>query len=70
MADMTTYTHTIEFDDAEAITLRAALASLQEECNLHVANKQAAPWTAYLRSIAGLQAKLANGAQQTSGNPF
>ncbi len=70
-ANMTTYKHTIEFDDTEAITLRAALALLQEECNLHIANKQAAPWKSYLRSIASIQTKLTNGltngAQQTSG---
>ena len=67
---MSTYKHTLEFDDAEAITLRAALALLQEECNLHIANNQAAPWTAYLRSIARLQTKLSNGSQQTSGSTF
>lgn len=67
---MTTYRHPIELDDAEAITLRAALDALQEKCNLHIANKPAAPWTAHLRSIASIQTKLANGAQQTSGNTF
>lgn len=67
---MSTYKHTIELNDSESITLRAALDLLKEECNSQIANKQAAPWKAYLHSIAGMQAKLASGAQQTSGNTF
>lgn len=63
---MTTYKRNIDLDDTEALTLRAALALLQEECNIHIANKQAAPWKAYLRSIASIQNKLSNGAEQTS----
>jgi hypothetical protein len=70
LAEMPTYEHTIELDDAEVIALRETLASLQAECNLHVANKPAAPWSAYLRSIASIRTKLANGAHQTSGNTF
>lgn len=65
---MTTYRQTLELDDTEFIALRAALAVLQVECNLHIENKQAAPWTAYLRSIDLIQTKIATGAQQTSGN--
>lgn len=67
---MTTFKYTIQINDSQAIALRAALDLLKEECNLHIANKQAVPWKAYLHSIASMQAKLANGAQQTSGNTF
>jgi len=62
---MTTYKRYNEFDDTEVITLSSALALLQEECNLHIENKQSAPWKAYLRSIANIQNKLTNGAEQT-----
>ncbi len=67
---MTTTRHTVELSDTETITLRAALALLQAESNLHIANQQAAPWTAYLRSIERIKTQLATGVQQTSGNTF
>lgn len=67
---MTTYSHTIELDDSEWVTVVEALAMLKEECDLQIAKKQGAPYRAHLRSIVSIKKKLDSPGQQMSGNSF
>ena len=68
---MTTFKYAIELDDNEVIALRAALALLEDESHLQIEiKKQAAPWMAYVRTIARIRTKLADGAQHASSYHF
>ena len=67
---MTTYSYTIELDDSERITLRSALDMLKNDCLEQLEATPGAPCKARLRGIASMEAKLDEGARQTSGNAF
>lgn len=64
---MTTFKYPLELNDAESITLIAALDLLKDKCEKEAVSKPGAPYSAWLTSIASITNQLNTNAQQVSG---
>ncbi len=67
---MTTYAHTITFNDSEMIMLIAALDNMIEHCQAQLDLGKGAPYWAHKQSADAVKRKLFDHTVQTSGNNF
>ena len=67
---MTTYTHSITFNDGESIMLEAALKLMIKHCNKNLEKGAKAPYWAHKRSAQSVLERLYDDTIQTSGNNF
>ena len=61
---------TVEFDESDLFTLRAALDMLKQECQSHMETTPGVPQKARLSSIERIEKKLDAFTEQASGNAF
>ena len=61
---------TVEFDESDLFTLRAALDMLKQECQSHMETTPGVPQKARLSSIERIEKKLDALTKQASGNAF
>ena len=61
---------TVEFDESDLFTLRAALDMLKQECQSHMETKPGVPQKARLSSLERIEKKLDALTKQASGNAF
>lgn len=67
---MTTYAHTITFNDSEIIMLEAALKNMIALCEEKLKEGAGAPYWAHKHSAENVLKKMFDNTLQTSGNNF
>lgn len=67
---MTTFSHTITFNDSEIIALKASLELMIEHCEQKLNEGAGAPYWARKDSAKRILEKLYDNSIQTSGNSF
>jgi hypothetical protein len=67
---MTTFSHTITFNDSEIIALKASLELMIEHCEQKLNEGAGAPYWARRESSKSILEKLYDNSVQTSGNSF